>query len=503
VLEEADLLVFQRPALNEIIVPFLNNLFHGPSEAHDAVPDEAPAPASNLAFFQGLSEEESKAIACEVGLEWYDDGDYLFNQGDPADALYIVIAGKVAIIKEDIEDGKSIKTPLTTYSWGTSFGERGVLSGERRAASARIEQRTALLVLPSEKVAALANKYVGVALGLYRNLAHQLEEESKASRLATRQIEKVTGHVQSAKMAALGQLVAGLAHELNTPVAIINSDSHQLERRWMRVKQYYDRIPHLIQEFYEQNNLQAVADNLGYVLNDHTRNLVKEYVAQQLNCLKDAYEKASIERYTNNIHEISEELKKASDFIKSIVKDLGNFSRLDEAEIKHVDVHEGLDSTIALLHHELKYNVEVKKEYDALPKIACYPNQLNQVFMNLLMNAIQALERGKLQEKEKGLIQIRTYQEGGWAVIAITDNGKGIPPENLDRIFDPFFSTKSPVAADRGLGLGLGLPISRKIVQEQHLGRLEVQSTPHKETTFFIKLPLDGNQLLSLHHTTK
>ena len=146
-----------------------------------------------------------------------------------------------------------------------------------------------------------------------------------------------------------------------------------------------------------------------------------------MNPIGDNMEKLEMDFRLEDMLEISEELSEASKRIKIIVKNLANFARLDEAERKTVDIHEGIDATLSLLHHELKYQVDVTKEYGVLPQITCHPNELNQVFMNVIMNAIQALELNKLQqEKRRGRIWIKTYQEGQWGVIAITDDGKAL-----------------------------------------------------------------------------
>jgi signal transduction histidine kinase len=163
--------------------------------------------------------------------------------------------------------------------------------------------------------------------------------------------------------------------------------------------------------------------------------------------------------------------------VKNIVQDLKDFSHVDEAEWQWSDLHHGLDSTLNIVWNELKYKAEVVKEYGAPPEIECIPSQLNQVFMNLLVNAAHAIEN-------RGTITIRTGHDGDGAWVEITDDGKGIAPEHLERIFDPFFTTK-PV----GKGTGLGLSLSYGIVKK-HKGRIEVDSRPGMGARFRVWLPV-------------
>jgi signal transduction histidine kinase len=162
--------------------------------------------------------------------------------------------------------------------------------------------------------------------------------------------------------------------------------------------------------------------------------------------------------------------------VAKIVQDLKDFSHVDEAEWQWADLHKGLDSTLNVVWNELKYKAEVVKEYGELPVVECLPFQINQVFMNLLVNAAHAIE-------ERGTITLRTGTAGDEVWIEVADTGSGIPPENLGRIFDPFFTTK-PV----GKGTGLGLSLSYGIMQKHH-GRIEVTSEPGRGTTFRIVLP--------------
>ncbi|MCI0620275.1 MAG: ATP-binding protein [Acidobacteria bacterium] len=241
--------------------------------------------------------------------------------------------------------------------------------------------------------------------------------------------------VQSAKQAAMGQLVAGVAHEINTPLGTINSNFDVTSRALNLVREELTRLPVSLSEKSQQ--LFATMDSLMEV--------------SRLACAR----------------------------IIRIVRDLRNFARLDEADFKEVNLNEGIESTLSLLQHELRGRIEVIRDLAELPLVPCYPNRLNQVFMNLLVNAIQSI-RGK------GQIRIQTRLQDHQVQVAISDSGSGIKPEHLERIFDPGFTTKGV-----GVGTGLGLSISARIIQD-HRGLISVQSEVGKGTTFLISLPLEG-----------
>jgi signal transduction histidine kinase len=243
--------------------------------------------------------------------------------------------------------------------------------------------------------------------------------------------------VQSEKMAALGGLVAGVAHEINTPLGAVAS----------------------------------------------TIDLVARALAKMGEACADPTQLPAAQRYLERTTGLTETCREACRRIATIVRSLRSFSRLDEAEHKPADLHEGLDSTLTLVGHLLKDRIVVHREYGGLPLVDCHANQLNQVFLNLLVNAAQAIEG-------RGEITIRTRHEPAVApgaaatvTIEIADTGRGIAPEHLARIFDPGFTTKGV-----GVGTGLGLAISYRIV-EQHHGRIEVESAPGPGTTFRIVLP--------------
>jgi PAS domain S-box-containing protein len=260
--------------------------------------------------------------------------------------------------------------------------------------------------------------------------------------------------VQTEKMSSLGQLVAGIAHEINNPVNFING------------------------------NVRYASD---YIINIiELLNLYRHHYSQTHPEIYQKSEEIDLEFILADLPKILKSMQVGTERITKIVHSLRNFSRLDEAERKPVDIHEGLDNTILILQHKLKRrsadsDVQILKKYGELPLVECFAGQLNQVFMNVLSNAIDAYPK----ELADPQIRIKTELIGDRVVIAIADNGTGIEPEIQKHIFDPFFTTK-PV----GQGTGLGLAISYQIIVEKHGGTLQCFSELGKGTEFRIEIPL-------------
>jgi signal transduction histidine kinase len=251
----------------------------------------------------------------------------------------------------------------------------------------------------------------------------------------TAQEEAKAQLMQSEKMASLGLLVAGLAHEINTPLGAIYSNNDTVSRSIDKIRQILEG----------QENLTS-AD--------------RERVEQLVDILRDVCQNTTL----------------ATERLMTVVGSLKNFARVDEAEFKKADLHEGIESTLTIVQHQLKNRIRVEKQYGNIPPVECHPNRLNQVFMNLLVNASQAIS-------DQGTITIRTARQGNCVKISISDTGVGIPPENLSKVFDPGFTTKGV-----GVGTGLGLSICYKIIEE-HQGKIDVESGD-QGTTFTITLPL-------------
>ena len=237
-------------------------------------------------------------------------------------------------------------------------------------------------------------------------------------------------------MVSLGNLVAGVAHEINNPIGAVNSMADTSSRIITKIE-----------------DLVKTSD-----INEN------EQFRKALTTLK-------------NNHEVT---VTASSRITRIVKSLKNFARLDEMEFQKTDIHEGIESTLTLVYHELKNKVTVNKEYGDIPQIYCFPNELNQVFINLLLNASHSI-------KDKGTITIKTSTDGSQVFISIADTGIGIPQDNLKKIFDPGFTTKGV-----GVGTGLGLSISYNIIKK-HKGEIKVSSEVGRGTEFTIILPVKQN----------
>ncbi|MBN3947801.1 MAG: GAF domain-containing protein [Nostoc sp. NMS7] len=313
---------------------------------------------------------------------------------------------------------------------------------------------------------------VGVQFGIAIQQAELLEQTKRQTLELTQALQELkqtqTRLIQGEKMAGLGQLLAGVAHEINNPISFIFGNL-------IHLNEYTQELLNVV-ELYRQNSSLLPT------------------VQQQI-------DKTDLDFLMEDLPKTLESMKVGTERICEIVLSLRNFSRTDEVQLKPVDIHEGLDSTLLILGHRLKNNnkrpaIEIVKEYGSLPLLECYPAQLNQVFMNLLSNSIDALEEKykTIQENYLKLSQrcpiisltiwISTQAVNNQIVIRIADNGLGIPEEVRSHIFDPFFTTKSI-----GKGTGLGLSISYQIVVEKHHGQIKCSSKPGEGTEFLIEIP--------------
>jgi signal transduction histidine kinase len=254
----------------------------------------------------------------------------------------------------------------------------------------------------------------------------------------------------SEKMASLGQVTAGVAHEIKNPLAFVKGNVNPLQRDIRQILELLEKYESTVSD----QGLQQ-----GFT---------------EIDSFKEEIDFPDLVQEVNNL---LKGMREGADRITQIVKSLGYFSKSGEEELSLSDVHQGIDSTLLLLSGEIGNRIEIQKEYGDIPEIECYPGKLNQVIMNLLANAIQAIHG-------KGKITIRTFRKGDHILISIKDSGKGMPPEVQERIFEPFYTTK-----ELGKGAGLGLSICYNIIA-QHNGSITVNSSPGTGTEFITSLPV-------------
>ncbi len=286
-----------------------------------------------------------------------------------------------------------------------------------------------------------------------KRMEEALQKEAAEQQLLIAKLQDAHAQLlQSEKMASIGQLAAGIAHEINNPVGFVNSNMGSL-------RNYVETLFGLITAYEQAIKTQPLS----------------EEVATQLEAQK---KQADIEFLRDDVTDLVNESMDGLKRVKDIVQSLKDFSHVGETDWQAADLHHGIDSTLNIAHNEIKYKANIVKQYGTLPLVKCLISQLNQVFMNLLVNAAYSI-------KDFGTITIRTGCENKWVWIEIGDTGSGIHPENLRRIFEPFFTTK-PI----GSGTGLGLSLSYGIISK-HSGKIEVVSELGKGTTFTLHLPVD------------
>ncbi|MEH2266085.1 ATP-binding protein [Nostoc sp.] len=304
-----------------------------------------------------------------------------------------------------------------------------------------------------------------------QELEIRVEERTNALQETLKELQLTqTQLIQAEKMSSLGQMIAGIAHEINNPVSFIHGNLHHAQK--------------------------------------YTHDLLKLVEIYQQFCpntpeIQQELEEVDLEFLIQDIAKLFQSMTVGTERIQEIVKSLRNFSRLDEAELKKVNIHEGIDSALMILEHRLQARheypeIQVIKKYSQLPNVICYPGQLNQVFLNIIANAIDALEalaaNSQITDNQKQInnhpqIKIKTEViDEKWIAISIADNGLGINEQVHSKVFDPFFTTKTV-----GKGTGLGLSVSYQIIVEKHGGQLNCFSVPGKGAEFVIKIPINSD----------
>ncbi|MGF2038398.1 MAG: ATP-binding protein [Nostoc sp. CmiVER01] len=349
----------------------------------------------------------------------------------------------------------------------------------------RLENRTLAssnFVLLNEKIDELAKEVQKrkqaeeALLKANQELEIRVEERTTALQETLNKLQLTqTQLIQAEKMSSLGQMVAGIAHEINNPVSFIHGNLHYAQK-------------------YSQDILKLVQIYQRFCPNTPLE--IQEYV-----------EEIDLDFLIQDISKLFQSMKVGTERIQEVVQSLRNFSRLDEAELKQVNIHEGIDNTLMILEHRLQARheypeIKVIKKYSQLPNVTCYPGQLNQVFMNIIVNAIDALEALMVNDqwskvnpkttynqtltKNNPQIEIKTELiDEKWITVSIADNGLGINQEVHSKLFDPFFTTKAV-----GKGTGLGLFISYQIIVETHKGQISCFSDPGEGSEFVIKIPI-------------
>jgi signal transduction histidine kinase len=454
-----------------------------------------------IPLFAGLTGEECAAVAEMVEEVRLKADEILFEEGASGQHAYVIMEGELEIIKE----ASDRQVLIAVRGPGEVIGEIALIEEAPRMATARARSDLVLLAIDKQELDRLLEQSRSVLNALFRNVLGRLRDTEDMLR-------------QSEKMAQLGTLTAGVAHELNNPAAAISREQAQL----------LELLPAL---FADQGALFALGLSVEQKINlDDLHRLAVEKSRQpiELDALARSDRLDEIEGWaatkgildgiqavttylvdldlqTSQLDEIAAafpekealtlvlkiiaasygtysllmEMGQGAKRISEIVGTLKSYAYLDQAPVQEIDVHDGIEDTLLIFGSRLKEGVSVKRQYgENLPRIQAYGNELNQVWTNLIDNAIDAMEG-------KGEIVIRSRAEGDWVVVEFEDNGPGIPQELQGRIFDPFFTTK-PI----GKGTGLGLNITYNIIANKHRGDIRLKSEPGK-TVFEVWLPVN------------
>jgi len=452
----------------------------------------------SVPLFADLSDSDLANLCDLVESVRVPAGAWVFAEGAPGDRAYVIRDGQIEIVKNSA--GRELS--LAVRGAGEIFGEVALLEDTPRMAGARARTDATLVAVRKETIDELVKTSPSAARAMFHTVLARWRATDSMLR-------------QSEKMAQLGTLTAGVAHELNNPAAAVKRGADQLrealgalsradvalatlelggeQQRAMRaaIERSSERAGRpsplsTLERADRTSAIEELLEQLGVADGwEHAATLADlDYNPDALRALAASVGSARLGvavacvATTYSVQTLLAEISHGATRISEIIKSLKSYSYLDRAPVQSVDVHQGLDDTLMLLRHKFKAGIEVRRDYATdLPKIEAYGSELNQVWTNLLDNAADALDGN-------GHVAIRTRRDGDFVVVEITDDGPGIPAHVLPRIFEAFFTTKPP-----GKGTGLGLDISWRIVVHRHRGDLKVLSEPGK-TTFITRLPV-------------
>lgn len=452
-----------------------------------------------LPLFAGLNDQDLQRLLDMAEPVTIQAGELLIEEGTPGDACYIVLDGEFEVTKRSGQQDVII----AIRGAGEVMGEMSLLNQSPRSASVRALRQSHLLKVDQKAFQELLSTSPSATLAILGTVIERLRNTESVLR-------------QNEKMAALGTLTAGLAHELNNPAAAVQRSTAQMRDALAKLQRWSAELHKLNLEPWQvvtvnqlrSEMIQRAAQpvSLDPLARSNRESELQDWLEER--GIAGAWELAPVlvsygwdapalaslcgdfsddalcvllswlgVGYT--VYALLEEVSQSAGRIAETVKAIKAYSYLDQAPVQNVDVHQGLENTLIILKHKLKGGIQVMRDYAPdLPRIEAYASELNQVWTNIIDNAIDAMQR-------QGMLHLRTYRQGEEAVIVeITDNGPGIPLEIQPRIFEPFFTTKPP-----GVGMGLGLHITYNIVVNKHRGQIKVTSRPG-ETCFQVTLPV-------------
>jgi signal transduction histidine kinase len=446
-------------------------------------------------LFQGLSDDELQRLMDMAEPLSLRVGECLIRQGDMGDAAYVVLSGELEIQKQT---GNSL-IKIDVRNPGDVVGEMALLSNATRNASVIAKSNVEVLRIPQDAFVTLLTSSPGAAMAVLHWVMARLHQNEALLH-------------QQEKMAALGTLSAGLAHELNNPAAAAQRSAAELNRtliKWQmltheveaaalkegKIEWLGELMKEAVRRYESPVKLEALdrldrVESLQAWLEANGVESAWEFAPAMVNF---GWDDSSLEKFKSTtlfqsavqwlgtsclVMSLLSEVRETTERLSGIVRAMKSYTYLDQAPLLEVDLHEGLENTLTILQHKLKQGVTIKREYSPnLPRIEAYASELNQVWTNIIDNAIDAMGG-------KGEIVLRTTMMDDKVLVEIADNGPGIPEANQTRIFEPFFTTKPP-----GSGTGLGLHISHDIIANRHHGQIKVESKPG-ETKFKVILPV-------------